>query len=36
MTGGRIVREREFMNPVAQMRALGLNPPTINRVGIPT
>ena len=34
--GGRIVRQREFMNPFNQLRALGIEVPTINRGGIPT
>jgi len=34
--GGRIWRQREFMNPFNQLRALGIEVPTINRGGIPT
>ncbi|MGW4210544.1 PhzA/PhzB family protein [Lentzea sp. NPDC004789] len=33
---GRIVRQREFMNPFNQLRSLGIEVPTINRGGIPT
>ena len=33
---GKIVRQREFMNPIEQMRALGIDTPTINRIGFPT
>lgn len=33
---GRIVRQREFMNPFNQLRALGIEVPKINRGGIPT
>ncbi|MGW0520275.1 PhzA/PhzB family protein [Crossiella sp. NPDC003009] len=33
---GRILRQREFMNPFNQLRALGIDVPTINRGGIPT
>lgn len=32
---GLIKLEREFMNPYQQMRALGMNVPTIKREGIP-
>jgi phenazine biosynthesis protein len=32
----KIVRQREFMNPFNQLRALGIEVPTINRGGIPT
>ncbi len=31
---GLIVRNREFMNPIAQLKALGFNIPTIKRFGI--
>lgn len=33
---GRIVQQREFMNPFNQLRALGIPVPVINRGGIPT
>jgi phenazine biosynthesis protein len=33
---GRIVTQREFMNPFNQLRALGIDVPRINRGGIPT
>lgn len=33
---GRIKEQREFMNPFQQLRALGIEVPTINRGGIPT
>ena len=33
---GRIVQQREFMNPFNQLRALGIEIPVINRGGIPT
>lgn len=33
---GRIKRQREFMNPFQQLRALGIEVPKINRGGIPT
>lgn len=33
---GRIRREREFMNPFEQLRALGIPVPEIRREGIPT
>lgn len=32
---GKIVQNREFMNPYNQLRALGIEVPTINREGIP-
>ena len=32
----RIIRQREFMNPFNQLRALNIEVPTINRGGIPT
>ncbi|MFI6942081.1 PhzA/PhzB family protein [Streptomyces sp. NPDC050418] len=32
---GKIIRNREFMNPVEQMRALGLPIPKVRRDGIP-
>lgn len=35
MTDGQIVRQREFMNPIAQMRALGIDVPTVRRAGFP-
>ncbi|MFD8453493.1 MULTISPECIES: PhzA/PhzB family protein [Streptomyces] len=34
--GGRIKRQREFMNPFQQLRALSIEVPKINRGGIPT
>jgi hypothetical protein len=33
---GKIKRQREFMNPCQQFRALGLDVPSIKRAGIPT
>jgi ketosteroid isomerase-like protein len=33
---GKIKVQREFMNPLQQMNALGIDVPTINRGGIPT
>ena len=33
---GKIVQQREFMNPYNQLRALGIEIPVINRGGIPT
>ncbi|MBO4165370.1 MULTISPECIES: PhzA/PhzB family protein [Micromonospora] len=33
---GKIRRQREFMNPFQQLRALGIEVPTIDRGGIPT
>jgi hypothetical protein len=36
LSDGKIVRQREFMNPFNQLRALGIEVPTINRGGIPT
>lgn len=33
---GKIVQQREFMNPFNQLRALGIEIPVINRGGIPT
>ncbi|MFE1259891.1 PhzA/PhzB family protein [Streptomyces albogriseolus] len=36
LEGGRIKRQREFMNPFQQLRALGIEVPKINRGGIPT
>ncbi|WP_275675374.1 PhzA/PhzB family protein [Streptomyces sp. MUM 178J] len=33
---GKIVTQREFMNPYQQMRALGIDIPVIKRRGIPT
>ncbi|MEU6619655.1 PhzA/PhzB family protein [Streptomyces litmocidini] len=36
MSDGRIVRGREFMNPFAQLRALGIPVPAVRREGIPT
>ncbi|MDN5552293.1 MAG: phenazine biosynthesis protein [Brevibacterium sp.] len=35
MDGGLIVRCREFMNPILQLKALGLPVPRIERKGIP-
>ncbi|WP_097866738.1 PhzA/PhzB family protein [Streptomyces sp. rh34] len=34
--GGKIKRQREFMNPVQQFRSLGIEVPKIVRAGIPT
>lgn len=36
LRAGRIVTQREFMNPFNQLRALGIEVPKINRGGIPT
>ncbi|WUH91999.1 phenazine biosynthesis protein [Streptomyces sp. NBC_00433] len=36
LADGRIVTQREFMNPFNQLRALGIEIPVINRGGIPT
>lgn len=36
LDNGKIVRQREFMNPFNQLRALGIEVPVINRGGIPT
>lgn len=36
LADGLIVEQREFMNPFNQLRALGIEVPTINRGGIPT
>ncbi len=33
---GKIKEQREFMNPFAQLRALGIEVPKIKRAGIPT
>lgn len=33
---GKILQQREFMNPFNQLRALGIEIPAINRGGIPT
>ena len=33
---GRIVQQREFMNPCQQFKALGIDVPRIERAGIPT
>ncbi|WP_191268025.1 PhzA/PhzB family protein [Nocardiopsis terrae] len=33
---GKIVQQREFMNPLDQFRALGIPVPVIKRAGIPT
>lgn len=33
---GMIIRNREFMNPVAQLKSLGINIPKIKRDGIPS
>ena len=32
---GKIVRNREFMNPIAQLRSLGIEVPKVKREGIP-
>ncbi|NUP31214.1 MAG: phenazine biosynthesis protein [Streptomycetaceae bacterium] len=36
LADGKIVTQREFMNPYNQLRALGIEIPVINRGGIPT
>ena len=36
LVDGKIKQQREFMNPFQQLRALGIEVPTINRGGIPT
>ncbi|MEV6236929.1 PhzA/PhzB family protein [Lentzea sp. NPDC051838] len=36
LSDGMIVRQREFMNPFQQLRALGVPVPEIRREGIPT
>ena len=36
MQNGSILRNREFMNPFQQLRALGIDVPQIRRGGIPT
>ncbi|GGL99745.1 MULTISPECIES: PhzA/PhzB family protein [Micromonospora] len=36
LDNGKIRRQREFMNPFQQLRALGIEVPTIDRGGIPT
>lgn len=36
LDNGKIVEQREFMNPFNQLRALGIEIPVINRGGIPT
>lgn len=36
LADGKIVTQREFMNPFNQLRALGIEIPVINRGGIPT
>jgi phenazine biosynthesis protein len=36
LVDGRIKVQREFMNPFQQLRALGIEVPTIDRGGIPT
>ncbi|MFC9914459.1 PhzA/PhzB family protein [Streptomyces sp. NPDC059862] len=36
LNDGKIVRNREFMNPLEQMRALGIPVPEVKRAGIPT
>jgi ketosteroid isomerase-like protein len=36
LKNGKIVEQREFMNPFNQMRALGIEVPVIKRGGIPT
>ncbi|WFQ79973.1 PhzA/PhzB family protein [Xenorhabdus sp. SF857] len=36
LKNGLIIRNREFMNPINQLKALGINVPKINRQGIPT
>lgn len=36
MRDGKIVEQREFMNPFQQLRALGIPIPSVKREGIPT
>jgi phenazine biosynthesis protein len=36
LDNGKIVEQREFMNPFNQMRALGIEVPVIKRAGVPT
>ncbi|MEU9375747.1 PhzA/PhzB family protein [Streptomyces sp. NPDC048255] len=36
LDGGKIVQNREFMNPFNQLRALGIEVPVVRREGIPT
>ncbi|WP_422768404.1 PhzA/PhzB family protein [Pseudomonas aeruginosa] len=36
LENGRIKRNREFMNPIQKLRALGIAVPQIKRDGIPT
>ncbi len=36
LESGRIKRNREFMNPIQKLRALGIAVPQIKRDGIPT
>ncbi|WP_422766237.1 PhzA/PhzB family protein [Pseudomonas aeruginosa] len=36
LENGRIKRNREFMNPMQKLRALGIAVPQIKRDGIPT
>lgn len=36
MRDGKILEQREFMNPFQQLRALGIPIPTVKREGIPT
>lgn len=36
LESGKIKQQREFMNPFQQLRALGIEVPTIKRGGIPT
>ncbi|MEV4496286.1 PhzA/PhzB family protein [Micromonospora arborensis] len=36
LDNGKIRRQREFMNPFQQLRALGIEVPTVDRGGIPT
>ncbi|MCS8378178.1 phenazine biosynthesis protein PhzA, partial [Pseudomonas aeruginosa] len=36
LENGRIKRNREFMNPIQKLRALGIAVPQIQRDGIPT
>ncbi|MFL4273089.1 phenazine biosynthesis protein PhzA, partial [Pseudomonas aeruginosa] len=36
LENGRIKRNREFMNPMQKLRALGIPVPQIKRDGIPT
>jgi phenazine biosynthesis protein len=36
LDNGKIVEQREFMNPFNQLRALGIDVPVVKRAGVPT